>query len=458
MIKFFVKGALLLSFVFADEVQPKLDAPKLTGLTGLKAAEAKLKAAEADFKAAEAELKAVQAEVKAKKMVVKVLLVSPPELKEAWAEYAKLRGEQGTRMKVVTTDEIAKRYTHGDLQNKIRLCVREHVDNEGVDTVILGGDSTPEGGLIPDRDTYHKNMWGTDVDIPTDVYFLSETNWDLDGDGVYGEFEEDRGAISYPDGALSIGRIPVRTAEDIQAYGAKVTAHLAGKAIDELALTCEVRGAYGKVLKSGQELIPEAWPAGKISIFFNEMTSWDGEGEKGSFDLSPQNLSAKFSDGKINKWHIHGHGLIDRWALEGHTSFSYGHVAKLKHERPLVITTVSCFTGHFDAAQDPCITEAMLRQPEGGAVLIVAPAREGKPHFHDPKKDFPLMVREGKLDGTTQTMASFWVAALGEGKADAGFALAISKAGLAKDAEKSATYHQGMCELNLFGDPSLPVK
>ena len=389
----------------------------------------------------------------------KVLLVSPLELKEAWSEYAKMRGEQGTPMKVVVTDEIGKKYEEGDLQNKIRLCVREHVDEHGFDTVILGGDSTPDGGLIPDRDTFHKNMWGKDEDIPTDVYFISPTSWDADGDGVYGEFEEDREAMTYPDGTIAIGRIPVRTAEDIKAYSDKVTAHLKGEAIDQLAMTCEVSGAYAKVLKSGKELIPKAWPEGTVSFFFNDMTSWDGEGEKGSFDLSPRNLTAKFSEGKVNKWHLHGHGLIDRWVLENHKKFTYGHVERLTNkERPLVITTVSCFTGHFDAERDPSITEAMLRQPDGGAVLIVAPCREGKPHFHDPRKDFQLMMKEGKLDGTTQTMTSFWVASLGEKQAKAGHALAISKAGLAKDAEKSATYHQGMCELNLLGDPSLPVK
>ncbi len=386
-----------------------------------------------------------------------VLLVSPPELEEAWIQYAEERGNQGTAMKVVTTTEIEKTFKAGDLANKIRLCVRKHVDKRGFHTVILGGDSTPDGGLIPDRDTAHDNMWGEDQDIPTDVYFLSPTNWDLDGDGIYGEFEDDREAITYPDGKLAIGRIPVRTAEDIKAYAAKVKSHLASEPSGQLAMTCAVRGAYPKVRRSGTEVIPAAWKEGEVSLFFNDMTSWDEADEEGKFDLNCENLSAKFSE--INKWHLHGHGLINRWVLEGHEAFTFSHVKNLKNrENPLVMTTVSCFTGHFDAEQDPCITEAMLRAAEGGAVLIVAPAREGKPHFHDPDKDFQLMSTEGKLDGTTQTMASFWVAALGEDKMAAGHALAASKAGLAKDAEKSATYHQGMCELNLLGDPTLPVR
>ena len=59
----------------------------------------------------------------------KVLLVSPPDLQKAWTGYAEMRAEQGTPMKVVTTDEIARNYAIGDLANSIRLCVRDHIDN-----------------------------------------------------------------------------------------------------------------------------------------------------------------------------------------------------------------------------------------------------------------------------------------------------------------------------------------
>lgn len=391
----------------------------------------------------------------------KVLLVSPPELKEAWVSYAKLRGEAGTPMKVITTAEISETYQEGDLAHKIRLCVRKHIDDDGFHSIILGGDSSPGGGLIPDRDTFHDNMWGHNSDVPTDIYYISATSWDSDGDGVYGEFEEDKAAISYPDGTIALGRIPVRTAIDVAAYGEKVSSYLASIAEEEeskgLVLTCTVQAAYPKVYRSGVELIPEAWPEGNISFFFSDVTSWDGE-ESGVYDLNPEHLVDKFNEGSINKWHIHGHGLIDRWMLEDHTVFSFEEVAQLTNfKTPAIITTVSCFTGEFDSEVDPCITEAMIRHPGGGAVAIVAPSCEGKPHFHDPKADIPLMIREGKLDGTTQTMTSFWISALAE-KSSTGLALMKSKASLAADAKKSATYHQGICEINLLGDPTLPVK
>ena len=387
-----------------------------------------------------------------------VLLVSPPELKSGWDEYVAMRAEQGTPMKLITTEQIAEDFEGPDIQEKIRLCVREHIDKHGYHTVILGGDSSGAGGLIPDRDTYHHNLWGMEKDVPSDVYYISPTNWDYDGDGIYGEFEDDSEAIAYPDGSVAVGRIPVRTLEDIKAYAGKVSKHLDAEPIEQLGMTCAVRSAYAKVFRSGNKLIPEAWPNGAVSFFFSDITSWDDADNRGAYDLNVANLGEKFSTGEINKWHLHGHGLIDRWILEGDEAFDHDAVNSLKNKQPLVITTVSCFTGQFDAEQDPSITETMLRQPDGGAVLVVAPSRIGKPHFHNPRQDMRLMAYEGKLDGTTQTMTSFWLESLGAEKKNAGMALAGAKASLADDSEQSAVYHQGMCELNLLGDPTLPVR
>lgn len=390
-----------------------------------------------------------------------LLVISPPELKAAWKEYAQQRTRAGCSISVIDTESISIGYEGPDLQEKIRLCVRSQIDKQNVQWVILGGDSTPDGGLVPDRDTLHQNMWGEDRDIPTDIYYISPTDWDADDDGIYGEFDDDREAISYPDGSVAIGRVPVRTAQDVKAYTHKVVQYLKqvegdGKS-GSLTLTCAVRGAYPKVSRSGKDLIPAKWPEGSIQFLFNDFSSWDGE-TPGDYDLSPAHLIAQMNQGKIDKWHLHGHGLVDRWQLENGQDFTVDSVKELSNLDHLpVITTVSCFTGHFDAEEDPCISEAMLRHPDGGAIAVVAPAREGKPHFHDPKKDFPLMVNEGKLDGTTQTMTLFWSAALGDGKTT-GEALATAKAELADDAEKSATYHQGICEINLLGDPSLPVR
>ena len=95
-------------------------------------------------------------------------------------------------------------------------------------------------------------------------------------------------------------------------------------------------------------------------------------------------------------------------------------------------------------------------------MLIVAPSRPGVPIFHNPRRDFPLMIREGKLDGTTETMTRFWVHALTK-QADgryltAGEAFARVKADLAPHAAKTEGYHMIQCELNLLGDPTLDLR
>jgi len=70
----------------------------------------------------------------------------------------------------VTTEQIAAEFEGPDIQEKIRLCVRQHIDTHAIQWVILGGDSLPGGrGIVPHRDTVHETMWGFADDIPTDI-------------------------------------------------------------------------------------------------------------------------------------------------------------------------------------------------------------------------------------------------------------------------------------------------
>jgi hypothetical protein len=390
-----------------------------------------------------------------------ILLITAPELATAWKPFADWKASNGKHVRIITTELIDARFEGPDLQEKIRCCVRKCVDDLGAKWVILGGDSQPDGkGLVPDRDTVHKTMWGTNKDIPTDIYYLSPTNWDADGDGIYGEHKDDKDAITYPDGSVGLGRIPVRTAADVAAYTEKVIAHESrypGKDFaNSMVYTCAVAGAYPKVRRSWDDHVSTALDTGSVEHWFADKTPWDDK-RPGDYDLSPDNWIKLLNEKRVGKFHLHGHGLINGWVLEKHKMFTAEHVAKLTNEDAYpVITTVSCFTGQYDAKKDPCIVESMLRQPKAGAVAIVAPCREGKPHFLNPRKDFPLMTREGKLDGTTRTMTLFWTNGIAN-KLSTGHALMATKASMAVNAKKSAEFHLCLAELNLLGDPTLSV-
>lgn len=389
-----------------------------------------------------------------------VLLITSAELADSWKPFAEWKTKQGKSTEVVTVADIAKSYEGVDVQEKIRKCVRENIDKK-TKWVVLGGDSLPGGvGVVPDRDTVHKTMWGENKDIPTDIYYLSATNWDADNDGIYGEFEDDKTAISYPDGSVGLGRIPVRTTEDVEAYTDKVISYESnypgGDFKDSMTYACEVAGAYAKVRRSWDDHVSKVLPKSGMVRYFSDSTPWDTN-TAGDYQLSPANWVKMINEKKVGKFHFHGHGLIQGWALEDHKMFTAEHVNQLTNKDAYpIITTVSCFTGHYDAAKDPSIAESMLRKADGGAIALVAPCREGKPHFMNPRGDFALMEVEGKMDGTTRTMTYFWELGVRD-KLTTGEALMKTKAMLAENAKTSAEFHMCLCELNLLGDPTIAV-
>ncbi len=391
----------------------------------------------------------------------KALLVTTSELAPAWEDFIAWKKTRNIDVTLVTVEKIAAHEGKESTPEKIRQEVQTHLKS-GTKWLILGGDSSPDGTkFVPDQDTVHSTMWGENADIPADIFYLSPTNWDADGDGIIGEFDDDRAAITYPDGSVGLGRIPVRTAEDVKAYTEKVKAYETSPKKSDFSnsflYTCTVAGAYPKVRNSWDDYISKSLPEGKAERFFADESPWDKDAP-GDYEITAENWVKIFNDHRYGKLHLHGHGLIHGWVMEDDRSFfSEKHLNQLKNENHYpIITTVSCFTGHFDAAEDPCITEAMLRLPKAGAVAIVAPCREGKPHFTDPRRDFPLMMKEGKLDGTTETMTLFWQEGITH-SLTTGEALMKTKSLLAERAKESPNFHMCLCELHLLGDPTLPI-
>jgi len=386
-----------------------------------------------------------------------VLLITSAELAPSWVPFAEWKTRHGKATKIVTVAAIDTGYEGATIQDKIRHCVRQHIEERGTRWVVLGGDGSAKGpSVVPGGPTtvHAQERKG----IPTDIVYLSPTSWDADGDGILGEWQDDRDAITYPDGSVGLGRIPVRTAEQVAAFTDKVMDYDARYPTDgfgqRMVYTCTDRPAYAKVRRSWDDHVSKAW-GGTVERFFNDETPWDGD-VPGSHDLSPDNVVAMLNERRVGKLHIHGHGMLPFWVLEGGT-LTAEHVQRLDHAGAYpLITTVSCFTGEYDHPDDPSIVESMLRQPHGGSVAIVAPVRTGKPHLHE-RADFARMMRDGKLDGTTMTMTRYWEKGIGEGMTT-GEALMAAKGAMLDDALRTAGYHLCICELNLLGDPTLDFR
>lgn len=386
-----------------------------------------------------------------------VLVITSSDLAEAWNKFAIWKTQTGRPTKIISIDEISENFEGEDIQQKIRQCCLDHIAESGTSFVILGGDSSGDEGCVPDRDTDHSTCKMLPYDnIPTDVYYISEKNWDANDDGVYGSFEDDMEAIAYTNPKACIGRIPVRTIEDVAAYTDKVIAYESkypvGRFANRMVYTCPEEHAYPK-LDTSAKTLTENWK-GDIQKFYANATPWDDQNE-GDYDLTPATWAKMINDRDAAKIHMHGHGLLPLWVLEGRSRLTNSTVSTLENKNAYpVITTVSCLTGQFDDDRDPCIAESLIRLPNAGAIAILAPSREGVPFMLNPKKDYRLMMTEGKMDGTTMLYTKFWTCALKD-RLTLGEAFKQAKMEMTSDARKDDGFHMIQCELNLLGDPTL---
>lgn len=109
---------------------------------------------------------------------------------------------RGIRTKVATTEFISTNNTGIDLQEKIRNYIIGEYQQHGIQYVLIGGDVE----VVPYRGFYclvYSDVVYTDAGIPADLYYSAlDSNWNTDGDNLWGEPGEDD---LYPE--LGIGRM-----------------------------------------------------------------------------------------------------------------------------------------------------------------------------------------------------------------------------------------------------------
>jgi hypothetical protein len=97
--------------------------------------------------------------------------------------------------------------------DKVRQWLQDNYASLGIEYVLLIGNPDPDNlpAGDPVGDLPMKNcLLSTNNDVPTDFYFAELTgNWDLDGDGNVGEFNDDKGPLGMEFLAdVVVGRIP----------------------------------------------------------------------------------------------------------------------------------------------------------------------------------------------------------------------------------------------------------
>jgi len=120
--------------------------------------------------------------------------------------------------------------------------------------------------------------------------------------------------------------------------------------------------------------------------FYDTGTDFDGDA---NYNVTASHLADQISSG-YGIMLAESHGGYNTLALEGSNSFVTGNVAGCTNQtRQGIIYTTACNTNWFDHYTDPGLSEAFIRNSEGGSVAYVGSSRYGW-GYSDAGPDFSL--------------------------------------------------------------------
>ncbi len=131
----------------------------------------------------------------------------------AFDSLAAWKNDIGFKTKLVSIDSVIAQYPGADIPDKIRNFLIEKYDTWSIHYLLIGGnvDLIPMKVCYPDPGHY--------FDTPTDYYFAELTDdWDSDGDGFYGEYDQD--SIGFvPE--VAVGRFPYNDSDTLRSIAIK---------------------------------------------------------------------------------------------------------------------------------------------------------------------------------------------------------------------------------------------
>lgn len=146
---------------------------------------------------------------------------------------------------------------------------------------------------------------------------------------------------------IAIGRLPARTAAELQTMVAKI-----------LAYEDAPVAANDVVIVNGAGFAQQAAHA-------TDGVNVDAEG----LVAARQNLLQRWSNG-ASLIHFFGHGSVEIWQSE--SFFSRADAASLTNSRLPLVTAMTCLNGYFHDLAQESLAETLLRNPNGGAAGVWA--------------------------------------------------------------------------------------
>ncbi len=318
------------------------------------------------------------------------LFVVADDLVEEIAPLADWRCSSGVPAEVVPISEALEAGDGDDDAARLRDYLLARWTEHDLRFITLAGDA----GVIPVRtvdvrvdleaeDTHEQ------ATVASDLYYADlGSDWDPDGDGIYGEVDDDADLL--PDVAL--GRLPVEEWDEIRGYVDKVLAYEQSpdsSYLDRVLMSASYAG-MGVYASSGLELyvIPELPENLELTKLYEDYENYEE-----SMELTADSFTEAMERGHQLTFQM-GHGnestmgpLEDLDAIEG-----------LRNgDHPTIFITTECLGARFDYEPHDSSGEVFVNGPTGGVAYI------GHSHLGMGYPSFTLvmqiMARELYVDG-----------------------------------------------------------
>ncbi|MDI6840954.1 MAG: C25 family cysteine peptidase [bacterium] len=303
--------------------------------------------------------------------------------------------KKGVPAKVVTLDFIYANYSGVDNPDKIRNFIKDAHSNWGTIWVLLGGqgdfehrqevvprrsvdylDTLP---LLPPAKLDSMNFCDYYI-IPSDLYFSDLTGtWNADGDNIWGEVNDGEGETE--DGQVDlysdvfVGRAPARTKTQVATFVNKVITYEKNPPLDyetkillpAVKLFSTDFGDYwGDTVNNAiADMVPADWQVSKL---------YESTG-----NLSKTALIDSLNSG-FGFVHVATHGHEDGfYYADGTALLNWGDVDGLINgDNLFILNSIACLCGAMDyGADNDCFAEHFVNRIGGGAVATIMNSRFG---------------------------------------------------------------------------------
>jgi hypothetical protein len=313
---------------------------------------------------------------------VEYVIVTTDAMAPAFQQLADWKTQAGVPAVVRTMSFIRQQYPFGaDDAERIRTFIRDAYSRWGTKWVLLGGDTD----VIPERLAFNVSFYQQEH-IAADIYYSClDGNWNADGNSEYGEGFQDSFLVGDEADLMPevyVGRATVSTIGEAQTFVNKTLTYTRTPAsgyADRWLLFAEVLFPQpyngGTIDLDGAQLAEDILPLTDLNPGISVKRLYENYTDPtfrpGALNENRASVTAELNLGYGLALHV-GHGYRNSMSVADASLVNGDASALTNGNKMFNLYAIDCTSSAIDF---PCIGEAFLKNPNGGAVSVVGSTR-----------------------------------------------------------------------------------